>query len=110
MQDSIVILITAPSEEVAGTIAKTLVGAQLAACANIIRNIRSIYRWQGNIEDDTEVLMIVKTRRELFSLLEQKVRELHPYTTPEIIALPITDGSKAYLSWLHAETEGNEEQ
>lgn len=106
MQEFIVVMITAPNEEAAVTLARALVGEELAACANIIRNVRSIYRWQGSIEDDAEVLMVVKTRRELFGRLKQKVIELHPYTTPEIIALPIVDGSDAYLSWLHAETGG----
>lgn len=100
----IVVFITAPNEDDAAVMAKTLVESRLAACVNIIRNIRSIYSWQGNIEDDSEVLMIVKTRKELFEGLSSKVRELHSYDVPEIIAIPITDGSKDYLKWLKDST------
>jgi periplasmic divalent cation tolerance protein len=101
----IVVFITAPSEDLAVTIARALVETRLAACANIIKGIRSIYSWQGRIEDDTEVLMIVKTRRELFDLLKSKVKELHSYEVPEIIAFPIIAGSDDYLKWLRESTE-----
>jgi periplasmic divalent cation tolerance protein len=102
--EEIVVIITAPSEDLAVTIARALVETRLAACANIIKGIRSIYSWQGRIEDDTEVLMIVKTRRELFDSLKSKVKELHPYEVPEIIALPIIAGSDDYLKWLRGST------
>jgi len=98
--NEIVVFITASKETEAVTIAKALVEARLAGCVNIIRNIRSIYRWQGNIEDDKEVLMIAKTTKKLFKALEKKVKELHSYDVPEIIAMPITEGSKDYLQWL----------
>ena len=98
--EEIAVLITAPNEDLAVTIARSLVEARLAACANIIKGIRSIYTWQGKTADDTEVLMIVKTRRELFDKLKSKVKELHSYEVPEIIALPITAGSDDYLKWL----------
>lgn len=104
MEDFVVVLITAPSEDDAAKIANDIVASGLAACVNIIRNIRSIYSWQGKIEDEGEVLMLVKTRRERFHSLEKRVRELHPYTVPEIIALPIIEGSEAYLGWLKDET------
>lgn len=93
-------MITAPHEDDAAMIAKVLVESRLAACVNIVKNIRSIYSWQGRIEDDSEVLMLAKTRRELFSMLSDKVRELHGYDVPEIIALPIIDGSEDYLKWI----------
>jgi periplasmic divalent cation tolerance protein len=70
----------------------------------MIRNIRSVYRWQDKIEDDTEVLMIAKTRRHLFESLMKKVRELHSYEVPEIIAMPIVEGSEDYLKWLNEVT------
>lgn len=105
LREEIVIFITAPGEDEAAKIARSLVEARLAACVNIVRNIRSIYTWQGNIEDDTEVLMIVKTRKSLFSALSAKVRELHSYDVPEIIALPVIDGSEEYLKWLKESTE-----
>ena len=100
----IIVFITASKEDEAVTIAKALVEARLAGCVNIIRNLRSIYRWQGNIEDDKEVLMIAKTKKKLFKALEKKVKELHSYTVPEIIAMPITEGSKDYLKWLNDAT------
>ena len=103
--EDIVIIITTPSEDLAVTIARALVETRLAACANIIKGVRSIYSWQGRIEDDTEVLMIVKTRRELFDQLKTKVKELHSYEVPEIIALPIVAGSDDYLKWLRDSTE-----
>ena len=99
-----VIFITAPKEEEAAGIARSLIESRLAACVNIVRNIRSLYAWQGNIEDDTEVLMIVKTQKKLFNALSEKVRELHSYDVPEIIALPIVEGSKDYLTWLREST------
>ena len=105
MTRHVVALITAPNEEEAAKIAKDIVESRLAACVNIIRGIRSIYQWQGKIEDETEVLMIVKTRQELFRDLEKRVKEIHSYTVPEIIAFPILDGSAEYLQWLSEETE-----
>ena len=104
MTDFVVVLITAPNEDDAAKMANDLVVSGLAACVNIIRNIRSIYRWQGKIEDEGEVLMLVKTRKERFKDLEKRVRELHPYTVPEIIALPIIEGFEGYLGWLREET------
>ncbi len=104
MSDFVVVLITAPNEEEAAKMANDLVTSRLAACVNIFRNIRSIYRWQGKVEDEAEVLMIVKTRQELFRDLETRVKELHPYTVPEIIALPVIEGSAEYLQWLSQET------
>lgn len=105
MTDYVVVLITAPNEDEAAKMANDLVSSRLAACVNIIRDIRSIYQWQGKIEDESEVLMLVKTRRELFSALQQRIRELHPYTVPEIIVLPIIEGFEGYLGWLREATE-----
>jgi periplasmic divalent cation tolerance protein len=98
--DEIVVFITASNEDEAAKIAKALVETRLAGCINIIKNIRSIYSWQGRIEDEKEILMIVKTQKTLFDSLMKKVKELHSYTVPEIIALPIIEGSEDYLKWL----------
>ncbi len=104
MEEHIVVLITASNEDEAAKIAGELVGGRLAACVNIIRNIRSIYRWQGKMEDEGEVLMVAKTRGDLFENLQKKVKELHSYSVPEIIALPVICGSEDYLKWLAEET------
>ena len=102
--DEIIVFITASSEEEAAKIARALVEARLAGCVNIIKNIRSIYSWQGKIEDEPEVLMIAKTQKSLFDSLTKKVEELHSYTVPEIIVLPLVEGSKDYLKWLREVT------
>ncbi len=98
--ENIVVFITASNEDEASKIARALVEGRLAGCVNIIRNIRSIYSWQGKIEDESEVLMVVKTQQSLFGSLSEKVKELHTYTVPEIIAMPIVEGSEDYLKWL----------
>ena len=100
--------ITVSNEEEAAKIARTLVEARLAACVNIVRGIRSIYSWQGKIEDEPEVLMMAKTQKGLFDSLSKKVKELHSYSVPEIIALPIVEGSAEYLKWL-GDTVGSKE-
>ena len=102
--EEIVVFVTAPGEEEAVKIARALVEAKLAACVNIISNVHSIYTWQGNIEDDSELLLIIKTRKSLFDDLSAKVRDLHSYDLPEVIALPIVDGSKEYLKWIGEST------
>jgi periplasmic divalent cation tolerance protein len=104
MEGHVVVLVTASGEEEAARIAQALVESRLAGCVNIIKGVRSIYRWQGKIEDDTEVLMIVKTRGSLFSELSKKVKELHSYTVPEIISIQVGEGSKDYLDWLDEAT------
>ena len=100
----IVVYVTAPNEDEAAGIARSLVELKLAACVNIIKDIRSIYRWQGTLQDDSEVLMIIKTREELFDPLTVKVRKLHSYDVPEIIALPISLGSEDYIKWIREST------
>ncbi len=98
--NEIVVFITASSEDEAANIARALVEVKLAGCVNIIKNIRSIYRWEQTVEDEPEVLMIAKTQKALFQELMKKVKEFHSYTVPEIIALPIVEGSEDYLQWL----------
>lgn len=99
--EEIVIYITVPNEDEAARISKTLVKEKLVACVNIIKNVRSIYSWQDKIEDDVEVLMIAKTKKSLFAKVSNRVKELHTYTVPEIIALPIIIGSEDYLNWMN---------
>ena len=98
--EALVVYITASSEDEAATIGRALVEEKLAACVNMVKDIRSIYSWQGKIEDEKEVLMIVKTRAALFNALKAKVLSMHSYSVPEIIALRIVDGSEEYLKWL----------
>lgn len=102
--EDIVVFITAPNEDEAARIARALVDSRAAGCVNIIKNIRSIYSWQGKIEDESEVLMVVKTQKNLFEPLSRKVKELHSYSVPEIIAIPIIEGSEDYIRWLHEVT------
>lgn len=97
---SIVVLITAPSAEKAAELGRAIVEERLAACANIVPGVRSIYRWEGKVCDDAEVLMVVKTQQALFDRLEARVKALHPYDCPEIIALPIVRGHAPYLQWI----------
>jgi periplasmic divalent cation tolerance protein len=103
--NAVVILVTAPNAEVAGKIGWTLVEERLAACVNIAPNLRSIYRWQGEVQDDPEVLMFIKARRDDIDSLIARVERLHPYKVPEIIALEITAGLGNYLDWIMTETE-----
>ena len=106
----IVILITAPSPEVGKQIARLLVEQNLAACVNIISPVRSIYRWEGQIQEDEETLLIVKSRADLFEdYVIPMVKAIHPYQVPEMIALPIQSGLDAYLEWLQKETRLNTE-
>jgi periplasmic divalent cation tolerance protein len=100
MTDCIVVFVTAGSEAEAETIAKALVEEQLAACVNILSPIRSIYRWEGKLADDREWLLFIKTRAERFSAVEARVKALHSYQVPEVIALAIVQGSEGYLRWL----------
>lgn len=95
-----VVLITVPNEDEAVKISRTLVEEKLAGCVNIVKNVRSIYFWKGKIEDDSEVLMIVKTSSDLFEELEKKVKSIHSYTVPEVIGIKIKKGSADYLKWL----------
>jgi len=100
MSQPIVVLVTCGSEEEALKIANALVEERLAACTNLISPIRSIYRWEGKIWDEKEWLLIIKTQSHRFGELEKKVKSLHSYSVPEIVSLPITEGSPPYLNWL----------
>jgi periplasmic divalent cation tolerance protein len=104
MTDYIVVYVTAPEDE-AVDLAKTLVEERLVACVNIVPGLRSIYWWRGEIEDEAEVLCIMKTRSNLFESLRDRVRELHSYEVAEIIALPILAGNLPYLDWIKDNTK-----
>ena len=98
-----VTFVTAPDTEVGARIARALVEERLAACVNLVPGIRSIYRWEGAVQDDGEVLLVVKTSADRGRDLAERVRELHPYDLPEVLALPAAGGSEDYLAWVRAE-------
>jgi len=100
--EPVVVLLTAANGEEAVRLADLLIGAHLAACVQILPEMESVYRWQGKIERQPEILLLAKTTRSKFDELEREVRALHSYDTPEIIALPIVAGSAPYLAWLRA--------
>ncbi len=104
MTGALVVLVTAPSAEVAAGLARTLVQERLAACGNVLPEVRSIYRWDGQLREDAEALLVLKTTRDRLDALRDRVLALHPYQVPEVLALPVEAGSAAYLSWLAGET------
>jgi len=104
-EEFVVVLVTTATADEAAHIARTLVEERLAACANIVGPIRSLFRWEGQVDDATEHLLLVKARAEDFALVERRVRALHSYEVPEVIALPIRAGSMPYLAWLANATE-----
>ena len=106
MADALEVHVTAPDADVAARLGRTLVEEGLAACVNIVPGVRSIYKWQGEIADDGEVLCLLKTRPALFERLRQRIQELHPYEVPEILAFAVVDGSERYLAWLRESTNG----
>jgi len=104
MTDAMLVLTTLPNSDAAADLAKKVVGEKLAACANILPAVRSIYRWQGAVQDENEVLVLLKTRRAQFERLKTRILELHPYDVPEVIAIPVEQGHGAYLDWIANET------
>ncbi len=100
MTDKIVVFITSANRGESKKIAKALVEQKLAACVNITPPIESIFRWQGKVCDEREFLLVVKSRRELFPEIRNAVLKLHSYKVPEVICLPIVDGSEDYLQWI----------
>jgi periplasmic divalent cation tolerance protein len=105
MTEFIVVFVTASSWEEAEKIGKALVEKKLAACVNMVRDIRSIFFWKGKISDEREVLLIAKAKRKNFEKIEKEVKKMHSYEVPEIIALPILIGSKDYLDWVDKESK-----
>jgi len=104
MQEFIIVYVTAGSPAEGDHLARALVDERLAACVNRIATVQSVYRWEGKLEQSEEQLLIIKTQRRLFAALEKRVRELHSYSVPEIVALPIIEGSQDYLRWLGDQT------
>ena len=102
------VYIVAADADEAGRLAEALVGERLAACVNILGPVRSVYRWKGQVERADEVALIAKTRLELFDTLAARVRALHSYDMPAIVAWPVIAGDSAYLDWVESETLGGE--
>ena len=100
MNDPIIILTTVSSKKEAELIGSKLIDKELAACVNIIPNIKSIYRWKGKMNKDSEYLLIIKTVKRAEEDVFENIRKLHSYDTPEMISIPITGGEKSYLNWL----------
>lgn len=96
----IVIFCTVPNRETALKISQPIIEEKLAACVNIVPSLISIYKWKGKIAQDSEELLIIKTTQQKFNVLETRIKQLHPYEVPEIIALPIVIGSDKYLNWV----------
>ncbi len=94
------VLITIDEKEKAEEIAEELIGERLAACVQIVGPIESTYIWEGSVQEAKEYMCIAKSEMDLYAKLERTVKEIHPYENPEIIAVPIVEGSKEYLSWL----------
>jgi len=106
--DAIVVLVTTSSEEEATALGKMLVEHRLVACVNVLPKVKSIFQWDGKISEEEECLMILKTRKPLFKALEKMIIAQHSYDVPEIIALPIVEGSPSYLSWVHDMTRNHD--
>ena len=104
LPEALVVLCACPDESVAARIAQELVEARLAACVNRLPGMRSVFRWKGALQDEPEVLLAIKTVRSRYEELEMRLKALHPYEVPEIIALPVLAGAAPYLAWLAEET------
>ncbi|MDP9114804.1 MAG: divalent-cation tolerance protein CutA [Acidobacteriota bacterium] len=109
MTDKIVVLTACDSQEQAATLARHLVEQRVAACVNVLPEARSVYRWTEKIEEASEWMLIIKTRRDLFAALRTEIQKLHTYEVPELIALPIVDGSEPYLAWFDAQLKAKAE-
>lgn len=103
-EGTLVVIITAPDQAQGEKIARTLIGERLAACVNLIPGVKSFYWWQGKMCEEGEFLLLVKTRSGLLEKLTERVKAIHPYEVPEIIALPIIQGLSEYLDWVRRET------
>lgn len=101
---ALLVLTTVPDVDSAERIAAALVGERLAACVNIGQSVRSLYHWQGRTENAVEIPLLIKTETARYSDLERRLRALHPYELPEIVAVPVSMGFPPYLAWVAAET------
>ena len=96
----LVVLVTAPSEPAALEIGRALVDERLAACVSVVPGLTSIYLWKGQREETAEALLLIKTRPERYAALQRRVLELHPYSVPEVLGLPVAEGAPAYVQWV----------
>ena len=104
MEPVTVVMCNVPDMDVAAAIARTLVGKRLAACVNLLPGVRSVYRWQGQIEETSEVTLLIKTAASRYDEVELEIRSIHPYEVPEIICLPLQAGLAPYLEWVVQES------
>jgi len=104
MTEVVLVLTTAPDDDRAESMARALVEERLAACVNVVPGVVSIYRWKGAVEQDLELLLVIKTRADRFEALREALVSLHPYDVPELIALPVAAGHPPYLAWLDEAT------
>ena len=100
MSETMVVLVTAPTAEKAAEIARVVVEEKLAACGSVLPGVRSIYRWQGEIHDEAEALLVLKVPRKRLQELSDRVVKLHPYEVPEVIGLAIEGGNEKYIDWI----------
>lgn len=98
-----VVLVTAPDPDTATGLVRPLVAEGLAACGNVLPGLVSIYRWEGEVQEDPEVFVILKTHVERLPALRERISELHPYDVPELLSLPVTEGLPSYLNWVAGE-------
>ena len=103
--DYVMVLTTLPVDADGPAFANSLVDERLAACVNLLAPMESVYRWEGNIEQETERQVVIKTSRDRVAALWERIRELHPYDVPEFLVLPIVDGNNAYLKWVADSTQ-----
>ena len=102
--DAVVVLTTVATEDEAFVLVRTLLDRRLVACGTLLPGARSLYRWEDRVADESEVVVLLKTRRERVAALEAAFAELHPYKVPELLALPVSDGMEQYLAWIGRET------
>ena len=108
MSEARVVLVTAPSEEAAAELCRTLVEDRLAACGNILTRVRSIYSWKGELVDEGEALIVLKTERDKVPELIEKTAAIHPYEVPEVLVLEVESGHGPYLDWITSQTRGHD--
>lgn len=102
--DVFMVYCTCPDRDTASGLGRELIAGRLAACCNVVEGLTSVFRWEGTVEEDPEVLLIAKTTRERYPALERSIRENHPYELPEILAVPVSAGLDGYLDWVADET------
>ncbi len=110
MTEYCLVLTTVPNENIATQIARQLVEERLAACVTLSSPAQSFYWWEGTLTQDQEWMLLIKTKESLYPELEKRLKELHPYTVPEILALPVAQGASSYLEWLEKETKRSEQE